>query len=559
MKTLLITLLAEQPLLLTSLQGDPNSGVSFPYIPGSVLRGALIHRYRERHCAAGDLDLADPQTQRLFFDGTTRYLNAYLLVAPSPARSGKPVATIPQPRGLPLPRAWMRRREDGFHTPDPQGTLSDLERMMAGEQRLKICQGYDLAATALSEQRRALVDEGVVALDEQGNPWIAEIARHINVHNQRDRPRGRGVEGSGAVFRYDALAPGQQFQAAVICADQADATVLADLLAADRLWLGGSRSAGYGRARITATSTVDSWHEVGQAPERRLAGATLQITLLSDLIARDANGLHTTAFPVAALAQILNATLQIQPDHSFTAAVHAGGFNRTWGLPLPQTPALAAGSVLSFTAAAPISAAQIADLELQGLGERRVEGFGRVAVNWHPGAPTFVARRFAPPLVADTAQPARLSMASEQVARQMAQRMLRRRLDEALVERLSGCMVEGDAATNTQFSRLRIVARRALDTADLGRVQTLIAGLPAATREKLRRTRIVERGRSKRLLEWLEEAITDGGHSWATSTITVAGVELSASATLQREYTLRLIMAVARLAVKEERKEEQDA
>lgn len=553
MKTLLITLLAEEPLLLTSLQGDPNSGVSFPYIPGSVLRGALIHRYRERHCAGGDLDLADQQTQRLFFDGTTRYLNAYLLVAPSLAGSGQPVATIPQPRGLPLPRTWVRRREDGFHSSAAQDALSDLERAMAKEQRLKICQGYDLAATALSEQRRPLADEGVVALDGDGNPWVAEIARHINVHNQRDRPRGRGVEGSGAVFRYDALAPGQQFQAAVLCADHGDATILQNLLTPDRLWLGGSRSAGYGRTRITATSIVDSWHEVGLPPERRLDGATLQITLLSDLIARDANGLHSTAFPVAALEQILKTKLQIKPDRSFTAAAQVGGFNRTWGLPLPQTPAIAAGSVLSFTAAAPISAAQIADLELRGIGERRAEGFGRVAVNWHPGAPVFVARRFAPPLVVDTTRPAKLSAASEQLARQMATRMLRRRLDAALVERLSDCIVEGDETTNTQLSRLRIVARRALDTADLTRVQRLIAGLPAATREKLRRTRVVESGRSKRLLEWLEETIADGGHSWAASTVTVAGISLAASATLQREYTLRLIMAVARLAVKEER------
>lgn len=553
MKTLLITLLAEEPLLLTSLQGDPNSGVSFPYIPGSVLRGAMIHRYRERHCAGGDLNLADQQTQRLFFDGNTRYLNAYLLVAPSLAPSGAAVATIPQPRGLPLPRVWVRRREDGFHAPGPQDTLSDLEWMMAGEQRLKICQGYDLTATVLNEQRRLLVEEGFVALDDQGNPWIAEVARHINVHNQRDRPRGRGVEGSGAVFRYDALAPGQQLQAVVLCADQTDAELLQGLLAPDRLWLGGSRSAGYGRARITAVSIVDDWHEVGLAPAHRLDGATLQITLLSDLIARDASGLHSTAFPVKALEQFLKTTLQIQPDRSFTADTRVGGFNRTWGLPLPQTPALAAGSVLRFTAATPISAAQIADLELRGIGERRAEGFGRIAVNWHPSTPTFVARRFAPPLVVDTVHPVRLSMASEQLARQMAIRMLRRRLDDALVERLSGCIVEVDETTNTQLSRLRIVARRALDTADLTRVQRLIAGLPAVTREKLRRTRVVESGRSKRLLDWLEETIADGGHSWAASTVTVAGINLAASATLQREYTLRLIMAVARLAVKEER------
>ena len=38
-----------EPLLANSLAGDANSAQSLPYVPGSLIRGALINVYRQTH------------------------------------------------------------------------------------------------------------------------------------------------------------------------------------------------------------------------------------------------------------------------------------------------------------------------------------------------------------------------------------------------------------------------------------------------------------------------------------------------------------------------------
>ena len=89
-----ITLLA--PTLVTAIQGDPNEGVAFDYIPGSTLRGAIIKKYLRSNNQT-ELDAADPQVRRLFFDGTTRYLNGY------------PLDRLGQ-RSLPTPLSWQHEK-----------------------------------------------------------------------------------------------------------------------------------------------------------------------------------------------------------------------------------------------------------------------------------------------------------------------------------------------------------------------------------------------------------------------------------------------------------------
>ena len=49
---------------------------------------------------------------------------------------------------------------------------------------------------------------------------------------------------------------------------------------------------------------------------------------------------------------------------------------------MPQVPALAAGSVFVFNYEGELNIDRIRALENRGLGERRVDGFGRIAVNW---------------------------------------------------------------------------------------------------------------------------------------------------------------------------------
>ena len=107
MKAITFLLHTQQPLLATSLQGDPNSDVSFSYIPGSMIRGMLIGRYLQHHALRSTDDILDdskfPDVKRLFFDGSSRYLNAYLYTNNSNKE---------KKRTLPIPLSWFRRKVD---------------------------------------------------------------------------------------------------------------------------------------------------------------------------------------------------------------------------------------------------------------------------------------------------------------------------------------------------------------------------------------------------------------------------------------------------------------
>ncbi len=107
MKAIVFSLQTQQPLLATCFQGDPNSDVSFSYIPGSMIRGALIGRYMRQE-GLNDLDLGEEKVQQLFFDPEqTRYLNAYIEDS-----AGQ--------RTLPTPKSWFKEKNDDLPE-DSQG------------------------------------------------------------------------------------------------------------------------------------------------------------------------------------------------------------------------------------------------------------------------------------------------------------------------------------------------------------------------------------------------------------------------------------------------------
>ena len=68
---------------------------------------------------------------------------------------------------------------------------------------------------------------------------------------------------AGAVYRYEALAAGQIFEALILCENETDVEKLLDILEGD-LYLGGSRKAGYGRAKINDAELIGkNWREAG--------------------------------------------------------------------------------------------------------------------------------------------------------------------------------------------------------------------------------------------------------------------------------------------------------
>ncbi len=286
----------------------------------------------------------------------------------------------------------------------------------------------------------------------------------INVHTQRDAERGRSTSDSGAVYRYIALPVGMQFQGAVIGEAAGEVRKLLENVI---VLLGKARTAGYGRARATVSDLPDNWAEGGQTslPEK---STKFTITFLSPALVRDANGQFSTDITTA-LGSHLG---QIEKIESVYRSEIVGGFNRTWGLPLPQVTAIAAGSVFTITAKDPVTAEKLRGLEVTGLGERRAEGFGSLVINF-----------FMPELVKDekwsAISPETLPMFESEselpkdVTKLMLSRLLQRDMDALILTAsrdatsdLKESAAKEDVVPNSQLSRWRVILRDALSRKD---------------------------------------------------------------------------------------------
>lgn len=342
MLTLHYQVTLQEPAILTALEGEPNSAVSYDFVPGSVMRGALVGA-RQRWHGAGDLDVSDPSVGRLFFSPQTRYLNAY------------PV--INDRRSLPVPASWRKLKYGG-----------------AENAPIEV---YDLALGA-TEQTGKMEDlKQFVDYDGQSDRvWIYKPRRVINVHTQR----ARRYPSEQQVYRYDALAAGQSFAGVVMCDNADDVQELYQIMAGiGTFHLGGARSAGYGLASLDQLEIRDDWEGVHPQPVEDKEDIT--VTLLSDVIVRDQSGQHLPTPAALARAFASHAIHFDYGDYVGLQTTLVGGFNRKWGLPLPQTPALLRGGVFRMIGVK--TGVDGFDTILRyGLGERTNEGFGEIALDW---------------------------------------------------------------------------------------------------------------------------------------------------------------------------------
>lgn len=538
MKAIIFSLHTQQPLLATSFQGDPNSDVSYSFIPGSMIRGAIIGCYMKQR-QISDFDLSNDEVKRLFFDSSkTQYLNTYLL-----SHEGK--------RTLPVPRCLFKDKD------------------------LELNRVYNWSAEQDQDELKTPKFIGEQYFIKKGDSIILyEEKRRINIHNQRDRQKGRSTQikineitkktkSEGKIFRYEAIDAGQKFQAVILCSNDSDTQIINNLLNLSlNIWLGGSQSASYGHTKIEDLKLVNNWNEIEIPASDRIESDNLTVTLLSDLILRDEWGQysvippsHTNKIPVP-LTQELEKALntKLKPKCSYASSNIVGGFNKKWGLPLPQVPVLSAGSVFVFETV-DITPEQIQQLENQGIGERRNEGFGRIAINWLTKEYFDLRESQQKP----SKQPVLENEISRNLASKMADRLLERKLEQTLLKQIGNenFKIQGNIS-NSQLSRIQLVARQALSNGDCNMVLSLLDNLPTNAKKQLDKAFINNIPLRKKLEEWLKNPgiwIPNQHHL----TVTVAGIERRITDEIAREnkllekYTLQLIIALSKKAVKEKK------
>lgn len=512
MNALLFTLTLQQPLLIGQVgAGEENSAISLDFIAGSTIRGALISRYIDAH---GQFDLNDPADDRarqLFFNGEVAFLNVY------------PCSDQGE-RTLPTPRSWhVEKDEDNFDSAKViDGAIGNLGQL---------------------KDPKPLNARPYCAFDEE-TLTLYKPERQTGLHNASTERYIKREEAS-FVFRYDAIAAGQQFCGAILSADTTLLNQLEDLLAEKNLFLGGSRSAGYGHTVISEVAQVADWQEYQiHNPEQRQE--TMTLTLLSDAIVRDAHGQFTANLSELPAMQ----AQQLKPQAAFVVAGLTGGFNRTWGLPLPQMPMLRAGSVWTFAYSQATHDA-LQTLAATGIGERRQEGFGRIAINW-PGRKAMVSQKHISGL--SPRYTTSLSGQSYDLATRMVERLYRRRLAEKLIAHATGGLrITGTIPENNQLSRLRVMARQTWQQQDVKVLLTFLEKLKPLARNQYLRAQIEE----KSLLAWLQEGLQNAT-LWNIHFVDqteplpkVGSVEAVATNAMKVEYMARLIDAICTRAIRE--------
>jgi CRISPR-associated protein Csx10 len=533
MKILTFRLELLEPLMATTPGGDPNSETTSDFIPGSMIRGALIARYASvsGNDASGkgpaNLNAGDPEFARLFLDGTTRYLNGY------------PIEGLG--RTIPTPLSWQRPT-------DEEEIACDFAVRQITNENEKQWQPINTPFCQLRTEEDA--EEEVL------EATVVRPSHTITVHTSRDRRYGRARSASGAVYQYESLEGGQSFQAVIICEHDSDAERLRELLG-ERLRLGGSRSGGYGGVKVVEPKILDgtNWHEYGIS---RSEGTprTISITLLSDVILRDGRGQYTIGAEVVAetISPILGRVrLRVFPERTFIRGTLIGGFNRKWGLPLTQTPALRMGSVIVFKIEGDDepTAEQFARLESRGIGERRAEGFGRLGINLH-GAEKIQIDKGG---IGDKDPVTIGDPESVKIARRMVTRLLRRGLDDEMARRANQLGIHIKTPSRSQLSRLRLAIREALGK-DPAKGRLLLTTYFDSLEDRL-----ITRGQFTRdrvdngsTIVWLRRRVNDtsGGEFLPGISLPKLGSNITASMTpeLIYEYNLRLIDAVLMRAAK---------
>ena len=497
-----------QPVLVTQpAAGEENSARSYDHIPGSVLRGLLIGRYMQTHPVD---DLAgDPFSRRLFFDGTVVYLNAY------------PTTRLGE-RSLPKPLSWMISRHDSEAT------------------RLTV---YDMAVASPNEVDELVSVPGMFCWRrEDGNVEIVESQRYTAVHNATYDRRCK-TKKTSSVYHYEALSPGQSFSSAIVSVDSNCLRTLKALLEVEPTGhLGGSRSAGYGLVHFGNIEIIEDWSEY--QPDSNSHNRIAVLTLLSDAILRDPEtGEYTTD---------LDRVLGHRHIRAFARTRIVGGFNRKWGLPLQQAPALQAGSTFVYDAS-DLNTELLNKLRVSGIGERRAEGFGRVSVNWHT-QPEIELRRGRP---SDDRDSRKMSMSSLGLAKRILERSVRAHLDRKVLKALDELAITNlTGVTSTQLSRLRVAVSRAWREDNREVVINHLDNLKNA-RIQFERARVG----NESLSMWIKNGLTE----WTIwnnylrpqecELPSIGDVPLDFSDSLKTEYTMRLLDGLLKRSINEKQQQ----
>ena len=470
------------PAIITTPGGDPNSSSTLSYIPGTAVRGGSAKALGDPH---GDHSKKQ-EFHDLVLGGTVRYLNAYPIV------NGR--------RALATPVSLRLKKDD----PENTKAVTDLS-------------AYDLGKWP-EEELIPIGEEFLTIGVAQPTLYNPKISSRI--HHQRDREKGRAWKDKdgkthGAIFTFESLDSRQIFGGLIqLRSEQEEELDLIESrvkeLLGETLLVGRSRRAGYGGMVSVAWDSSRSREVPGDGMEVLgplscdiAQNDQFRLLLTSACIVRNQSTgqADPAAFMDMIASRFNNRVEVIRKVWTFEAV---GGFNRKWRLELPQTLAVSAGSVFVLKANQEITLIELHEIEHEGIGERKGEGYGRLLFLDKPRQKISLLKfTESPPVTTSICQPPEIVTKIES---RIVQAQLARKIEEKAAE-LAGS-ARKPLPRNSLIGRLRTQLRDIPDNA----IQTLTLWLTGDEAKRLKRPAMEQLERCKindgrDLRKWILDAM----------------------------------------------------
>ncbi|BAY87717.1 hypothetical protein NIES267_72410 (plasmid) [Calothrix parasitica NIES-267] len=218
------------------------------------------------------------------------------------------------------------------------------------------------------------------------------------------------------------------------------------------------------------------------------------------------------------------------------------------------------------------------NLEQQGIGERRIEGFGRIVANWLDEEAEYQVSLNKPENNQNKNNQESILLSSEslKLAEDIAMRIIRKNLDILLMNKIARTGIKRENINNTQLLRLMIVTREALfkleeqdskskSIAELVKpITDLLKNLRTNARNQFKHTYLENKKIEEQITEWLQNPQDWIKLAWKSDSITkeliddnsqpsikIAHVSKTFDDYLALEYTFSLIIAIVKKAIKD--------
>jgi Uncharacterized protein predicted to be involved in DNA repair (RAMP superfamily) len=314
------------------------------FVPGSTLRGALIHAFIQR-------EMFEPRKREILLN--LECWNAY------PYHRDR--LYIPTPLHIRVNKHKWRK---------------------AKAHRQSFVKLVNLLNSSGDKGKNHL-EYRYVAADGDGLAGH-KVPKTYRIHHSTIRNADK--EEKENLFRYQAISEHQTFRGIIRYPEELRSCLDEVLREPIETWLGGSKGSGYGRSVLKAvdeatTDFQEARRRTGFSFTREVKEGCplLTVVCLSDCVCRDGYGQPINHIPEAELSEWLRQKVELKRqwvEHTLTE-----GYNSTWRKRYPKESALRAGSVFVYKLDRPLSEREMDQLEERLIGSRTQDGFGWIGVN----------------------------------------------------------------------------------------------------------------------------------------------------------------------------------